>query len=505
MLGMKSVTGVERDLEDEELVSDNAGEEDAVGLKQVDPQDDDDIGELAADAESRKTRPQSRGGRDPEPAGTENSLTDAKEVEDLVDRAVEDEEAHKSPSRRKGRPATSRRGTTTTTRSSPSKTSPAKQRGTVRRHETIDVESEDEDPPDEPPARTIKTSMKQRSKSAHKPADLGSDSEGPDSVLKKPSLDGAQTRIKPKSHHKGKAKAVDRRPVDVSSDEDQPPPAKTRRPAKKGATSKSADPFADAGTDSDSDLPFDVRPAYMKSSPSRGKGELGDKPSTTNRTPKRVVSVVVPHFSPAKSTSAKERGGEDVARTGGVRVATAHEAGVASSSKPQLKRARADENRTPEVIVGKLTRTPSKRSAANKATQKLREEVMPDVMNYQLEMKRSKGKGKQRAEERNRDSISVISGREEEGSDDNESNRVIKKRKVSKGGASTTASESDRENLVRVAGDKRRVAAVREEEESSGSEIVVGTSKKGAAAMTKRPGGNIASRCVGNLLSSPTS
>ncbi|KII83923.1 hypothetical protein PLICRDRAFT_95612 [Plicaturopsis crispa FD-325 SS-3] len=160
--------------------------------------------------------------------------------------------------------------------------------------------------------------------------------------------------------------------------------------------------------------------------------DKGKAPATTNgkpsRTPQRMDSVLIPPLpkSPTKTPR----------RTESLRI-TAYEASAPSPPKrsrpvPSTKASSADSHSQPaddtsgpmppkkgraahnnrvessvdsaQPVAGPsgLTRTPSRRSAATKATQKLHDEIMPDVLNYQHDMKKS-GRARDRAFDRSVD------------------------------------------------------------------------------------------------------
>lgn len=169
----------------------------------------------------------------------------------------------------------------------------------------------------------------------------------------------------------------------------------------------------------DDDIPDDRRtePALRRST-TRGPASTTSRktasPGKVLQTPHRV-SVVLPTvadvYSPKKALNRNESvsvsAAEAPARSPGKvhRPArdTSPEKPVASSSKKaattkgQPARAtsttdsfEADSGRSAAVSSEAISiRTPSKRSAANKAMQKLHDEIMPDLINFQKEMKRN--------------------------------------------------------------------------------------------------------------------
>lgn len=161
------------------------------------------------------------------------------------------------------------------------------------------------------------------------------------------------------------------------------------------------------------------------SSPSKFTGS----PLRPHRVPRPQVSVELPSVTSVYSSPAQHKSTHDrpsspkfAVRTDSIHVA-APEAATLSASKrgrpsaSPSKRPRPASaspppsfspppkpvrRKKPEVVIdtpsagarnttevsAALTRTPSKRSAATRATQKLRDEIMPDVVNFQKEMKR---------------------------------------------------------------------------------------------------------------------
>ncbi|EMD41213.1 hypothetical protein CERSUDRAFT_89793 [Gelatoporia subvermispora B] len=174
----------------------------------------------------------------------------------------------------------------------------------------------------------------------------------------------------------------------------------------------------------------------MPSSPSKPSSSPLKSPLRSNRTVRPQVSVELPsvaavYKSPPKQkpkSAAKPPTPKPVARTDSVRVTAAEAASSSSARKrgrpsdspskrpkppspsppPSLshspspppkpvRRKRAEvvidtpsagPSCSEEIPRSLLTRTPSKRSAATRATQKLRDEIMPDVVNFQKELKR---------------------------------------------------------------------------------------------------------------------
>lgn len=142
-------------------------------------------------------------------------------------------------------------------------------------------------------------------------------------------------------------------------------------------------------------------------------------PIKTIKTPKRTVSVLVPslskeYLSPSsgKDAPTNGKGKPELARTTSIRVSAA-EASTSGSkrgrpslsksctSTPPVKnksKSKVQTESEPEhadegsagMDSSSTSRGLSKRSAANKATSKLRDEIMPDVINFEKERKNAK-------------------------------------------------------------------------------------------------------------------
>jgi hypothetical protein len=174
--------------------------------------------------------------------------------------------------------------------------------------------------------------------------------------------------------------------------------------------------FSDSGTDTD--FPDRVAPVGID------RRHKKDQEEVMNRTPNRVMSVLVPPppypVSPSKSVvddDHHERHPNQEERTRNVRrgVGTSTDASQLKATRTYGKK--ATENRF------EITRSPSRRAAASRATRNLKEKVMPDVVNYQMEMKRDK--------ERKRDKqLKIRKQDESEDEGAEEDIRSVKKRKV---------------------------------------------------------------------------
>jgi mediator of DNA damage checkpoint protein 1 len=193
------------------------------------------------------------------------------------------------------------------------------------------------------------------------------------------------------------------------------------------------------------------------------------EPSTSAaRTPiRKVLSVVMPPLPPYASASKS-----GVARTESVR-ATADESIVISNSNPK-RNSPGTASESEHQKTSANTRTRSKRSASNKATRKLRDEIMPDVMNFQQEMKKEKGKEKVRAAARSRDddSISANVGKkrrpdpyvDDDGEDEIDERPSKKKKASTKKKVKDHATSDDESDIVIESSKKNKQAA--EDEDS---------------------------------------
>jgi hypothetical protein len=233
----------------------------------------------------------------------------------------------------------------------------------------------------------------------------------------------------------------------------------------------------DEGDDSD-------EPPVPKKSPytsiSKGKGKAVDVASPI-RTPKRIVSVVLPVVGSSKQKPAP------LTRTESLRI-EADEASISSSSK----RARPvkggdlvpDSHSGGRRLLGgdniALTPLPPKRSALIKATNHLHNVAMPDLMSYAQEKKRGfKGKDGDRISDRSRETSTAGNARKRPSDilsdpliSDEEAERK-RKRKISTGrlNKKSTQAASDEGSEVETRPRKvtKKVRVVSGDERSDGS------------------------------------
>lgn len=238
----------------------------------------------------------------------------------------------------------------------------------------------------------------------------------------------------------------------------------------------------DEGDDSD-------EPRFPKKSPytsiSKGKGKAVDVTSPI-RTPKRVVSVVLPSVGSSKQKPA-------LTRTESLRV-EADEASISSS-----KRARPvkggdlvpDSHSGGRRLLGGdnigLTPLPPKRSALIKATNHLHNVAMPDLMSYAQEKKRGfKGKDEDRISDMSRETSTAGKARKRRSdilsdppTSDEEAERK-RKRKISASGLSKESAQpasdewSEVETRPRKVTKKVRLVSGHERSDDSSSEKIKG-------------------------------
>jgi mediator of DNA damage checkpoint protein 1 len=178
-----------------------------------------------------------------------------------------------------------------------------------------------------------------------------------------------EVRHKVKTTEKMKAKPA--RPPLSSDDDDMPaPPSKTTLSrAKLDAVAKRTPKMIVEATPS---IPSPVR---------------------VGSSPRRVPSVVITTLPTGSPT-----------RTGSMLAVTAETSLPAKRERPVVARASSQSPTRTSSTPPTLVRASTKRSAATRAIQKLHDEIMPDVLNFQQEMKsKAKGKGKERIYDRSRD------------------------------------------------------------------------------------------------------
>ncbi|GBE78793.1 hypothetical protein SCP_0116860 [Sparassis crispa] len=303
-------------------------------------------------------------------------------------------------------------------------------------------------------------------------------------------------------------------PMDSSEDEDMEPP-KAESSARRKPTQKADAPpkpikgfkLPIQGDLDSSDSSSSAAPAHPKrTGPASRSATVPESvaPSRSSTSPTKLrqqVSVLVPtaasvYSSPKSKKSVQGTPAKSaLRRTDSVRAA-APEASVQSPTKRgrpsgSAKRAASSVSFQPPTedsttittapMPAALTRTPSRRSAATRATRKLHEEIMPDVMNFQKEMKNGTVRSVWEAEERDKSkSASVgaldedarkgrgkkrVSGAaEEHGAEEQEEQPMKKRLRTSVGTASAKKGKAG------VAGGARQSSGKRKRDSSSSSE-----------------------------------
>ncbi|RPD54429.1 hypothetical protein L226DRAFT_493972 [Lentinus tigrinus ALCF2SS1-7] len=314
------------------------------------------------------------------------------------------------------------------------------------------------------------------------------------------------------------------------SSEDEAPKAKAKEKAPARSTTAKEQPAAQSkkvidltSSDSDSDTEEDIRSVLgdlLSNRKDKTRAAPVPPPAKVGKTPQRFDSVVVPTVSAVYASPSKQNGktGEtmkigppkkaakaaasaieksDATRTSTRRAAAARPRSPSeSTSTPPPPPARAQRRKsisapaenaeagpsrsTTSTSPTKLMRTPSKRSAATKATQKLHDVIMPDVVSFQKEMKKgavratyeesvSKSKTPAGAKGRKRPSIGSVGPEGEEEEEEEEEMPDRKKRKTNeveaaekgkgkgrKKGAGARKSTADSEDESQEAGPSKK-------------------------------------------------
>lgn len=275
---------------------------------------------------------------------------------------------------------------------------------------------------------------------------------------------GSSTPIKTGMKPKPKPKETPQRASSLSDDDDD---VIFARPVKHDSATSGAKVRA---KESEKEPPATSSTAKEKQNPRARSPPLSttrspSPPAKTLKTPKRTVSVLVPSLpkdylspSPRKDTPTNKEGRSGLARTNSIHASAAEAStsgskrGRPSLSKPSTStpsvnnksksKARNESESEPEdevsVVLDATSRGLPKRSAANKATSKLRDEIMPDVINFEKERKNAKRRRSSGLND------SFISMRDEEEVEE----RDGKKRKVEKARVEDTDEEAEVEEAV---------------------------------------------------------
>lgn len=383
----------------------------------------------------------------------------------------------------------------------------------VKNSREIDESSADDEAP---PKAETKTSGKSNklptSKETTKPHKAGhlSPSRGrsnSESTSARPSrpIHGSSTPIKTGMKPKPKPKETPQRASSLSDDDEIfARPAKHPTPsAKVRAKEPEKEPLT---------TPSKSKEKQNSRAPSLSTTCSPSPPAKTSKTPKRTVSVLIPSLpkdylspSPRKDTPTNKEGRSELARTNSIH-ASAPEASTSKSKRgrPSLSKpststspvkgkskseARNESESEHEDDVSMVSDTYTsrgllKRSAANKATSKLRDEIMPDVVNFEKERKNAKRRRSSGLND------SFISLRDEE---EVKEKRDGKKRKVEKARAEDADGETEVEvistksktKVTESKGAKKRVEdvmSIDEDEPSKRKGVKANQNKKGSYA-----------------------
>ncbi|KAG6916328.1 hypothetical protein DXG01_007310 [Tephrocybe rancida] len=341
---------------------------------------------------------------------------------------------------------------------SPSKRVSKKSRASTSKSNKISISSgsEEEDEPSTPKKVAKPRPVTYKSRKSDAPP-VSDDDERP-STSKKPPPKPRASMSKPK-----KAATP---PLSDESDLTPPPVSSVKKATAK--PSHSTTQTTKKGNDGSTS--YDEEEEDEPPQRSRTKSTIKSGAADVSSAPKRTVSVLLPGLflstkEPPRVKSAVPNG---LSRTESIRVAanerasTSRKATASSSTskaKPKAKPAPApapaasvsssppaneDDGDSSVIVTGR-----ARRGAAARATQKLHEEIMPDVMNYQQEM-RSVGKGR-----RSLGSLPAASGSGKKrqstggGSDDEDDPREAKRRKLS-GKGKAPASEDEEDEVEEV-------------------------------------------------------
>ncbi|THH15096.1 hypothetical protein EW146_g5335 [Bondarzewia mesenterica] len=336
-------------------------------------------------------------------------------------------------------------------------------------------------------ARTSSVASELRRSSRKKNQVSGLDSNAPDS--EEPTSPMKETSAKPKTpvrpFQAARTSLVPMRfPNDAQDDEDAgsglgsgseasiPKALRSRKDASKNMPrSKPAAPFRSTGDELTKDItagPLELRKNGESSKSSKTPSTPKTTPKSSTKTPRKTVSVLLPPIGTGEAllSASSKRLGRTASASSSKAKAPPPEPALATadhsnSASPVPKRSK---QRLSMADLSLIDNTPStsrvtgRRSAADKATRRLRDEIMPDVVNFQKEMKRGhvrvvgeeerkgardvKGKGKElpeaeirEAKEQEFEKISMarkrMKLRQEEDESADEDERERKKRRVS--------------------------------------------------------------------------
>ncbi|KAJ8077295.1 regulator of Ty1 Transposition [Marasmius tenuissimus] len=268
-------------------------------------------------------------------------------------------------------------------KSSPSKKAPNSVSRSRHRKEAEEFNEEEEDPP-EP---RISTRVKGSGRATEKPLTpatrtkknqkkVDDDIEMEEAEEEKENLN---TRTRNGEASSSKTKPRSKKAAATTSDDELNRDDTPRTPRKKSLRMK----VGHEETDADEQPSSDSTLTPIKSPPKRRRNENGEGPShhTASISPtKSTVSVVVPNIKSINSSSSRS-----VAKTESIHVSSQEQ-----SSRKRSSKAPIPSPSPPSPSLAEPTR--GRRSAATKATQILHDQIMPDVLSYQQQMKNSKTK-----------------------------------------------------------------------------------------------------------------
>lgn len=324
---------------------------------------------------------------------------------------------------------------------------------------------------------------------------------------------------------KAKAKRVDTEPEEDESDEEVVAAKSTKG---KGSVGKVKAKTKHVNTDPEEDesegevvvkkLPpkkarsskVQIRPeeseasAPLPKAKTKSQATIGETPSVASpvrppKTPKRVLSVMMP---PHKTTLVKGSVSESSLRQS-TRAAAGEDRVHGSANKPSAasgSRPKHVEASSPlSTIQPDSIRSSVKRGAATKASQKLRDEIMPDLMSYQQEMRnarsrRGPGPGEYLVPVASGSAIPAGRKKRAEEAEGEDEVRDKKRRRISAGKGKATDDDGD-DPIPSTKSKKKGKARVTDDEETD-DEPATKASKK-----TKENIGNVNSRCVSPPLS----
>ena len=391
-----------------------------------------------------------------QPIGTATSTRDAREAEEVVGLLDGDAPMHIDDDAGMAKPIDDDEYEV-----SPSKALKARKKAKVSRHEEEEEESDNK--MEKPKGRLIRRAG------------------GRKEVEKEKTTEKAKAKVRdepgPSSKGKGKPRKVILSNLDDDSDESaMEVPVKAKPPTKPKLKPAHRLPVDDTDEDEE-ETPAQKKSPHISTSKRKGK-EI--EVASPVRTPKRVVSVVLPAVSskkkpapPTRTESLRVEAGQAVSSSS-KQARPANGSDLVSHSHSGGRRSLGGDNIT-------LTPLPPKRSALIKATNHLHNVAMPDLMSYAQEKRRGfKGKESERVSDRSRETSTAAQARkrpfdvssDRPSSDEEEAERK-KKRKVSAGGSkkklAEAASDEGSEVETRPRKVMKKVRVISDDDRSDGS------------------------------------